>query len=111
MESALCNLLEAGDTAIICQNGVFGGRMADIVKRIGAKLVLVEDDWGTPVSVSKLEGAIAAHPEAKVVGFVHAETSTGVASDAAEICKRARDAGMLTIMDTVTGFGATGPFR
>ncbi|MEO0342466.1 MAG: alanine--glyoxylate aminotransferase family protein [Pseudomonadota bacterium] len=103
MESALCNLLERGDKAIICQNGVFGGRMADIVKRIGAELILIEDDWGTPVAVSKVDAAVRAHPDAKLVGFVHAETSTGVRSDAASICAIAKAAGMLTIMDTVTG--------
>ena len=103
MESALCNLLERGDKAIICQNGVFGGRMADIVKRIGAELILVEDEWGKPVSTSKLADAVRDNPDAKLVGFVHAETSTGVRSDAAAICAIAKEAGMLTLMDTVTG--------
>lgn len=103
MESALCNLLERGDKAIICQNGVFGGRMADIVERIGAELVLIQDEWGKPVSTDKLAAAVADHPDAKLVGFVHAETSTGVCSDASAIAKIARDAGMLTLMDTVTG--------
>ncbi|MEM9717389.1 MAG: alanine--glyoxylate aminotransferase family protein [Pseudomonadota bacterium] len=103
MESALCNLLEPGDKAIICQNGVFGGRMADIVQRIGAELVLIEDEWGKAVSLQKVAEAVRDNPDAKLVGFVHAETSTGVRSDAAGICAIAKAAGMLTIMDTVTG--------
>lgn len=105
MESGLVNALEPGDTAIIAQNGVFGGRMADIVGRCGAKLVLVETEWGKPIDLDKVAEAIKAHPEAKLVGFVHAETSTGALSDAAAIAKMASDAGMLSLMDTVTGLG------
>ncbi|MCB1336920.1 MAG: alanine--glyoxylate aminotransferase family protein [Maritimibacter sp.] len=105
MEAGLVNVLEHGDTAIIAQNGVFGGRMADIVTRCGANLVLVETDWGKPVDLDKVAQAIKAHPGAKLLGFVHAETSTGAVSDAAALARMAADAGMLSLMDTVTGLG------
>ncbi|MDU8928150.1 alanine--glyoxylate aminotransferase family protein [Alisedimentitalea sp. MJ-SS2] len=105
MEAGLVNLLEPGDTAIIAQNGVFGGRMADIVERCGAKCVLVETDWGKPIDLDKVAETIKAHPEAKLLGFVHAETSTGAESDAAALCQMAQEAGILTLMDTVTGLG------
>lgn len=105
MEMALVTLLEKGDKAIIAQNGVFGGRMADIVKRVGAELVLVECEWGTAVDVEAVSQAIAQNPNAKVLGFVHAETSTGAQSDAGALCKLASDNGMLSIVDTVTGLG------
>ena len=105
MEMGLINLLEPGDKAIIAQNGVFGGRMADIVKRAGAELVLIQFDWGKPVDVEVVAETIKAHPDAKVLGFVHAETSTGVQSDAYALCALAQDAGMYTVVDTVTGLG------
>jgi len=105
MEGALVNALEPGDTAIIAQNGVFGGRMADIVERCGATCVLVETEWGKPIDLDKVADAIKTHPEAKLLGFVHAETSTGAESDAAALARMARDAGMLSLMDTVTGLG------
>jgi alanine-glyoxylate transaminase/serine-glyoxylate transaminase/serine-pyruvate transaminase len=60
------------------------------------------DRWGDPVDPEKLEAAIKAHPDAKVVAFVHAETSTGVRSDAKTLCRIAKDAGMLVIVDAVT---------
>ena len=44
METCLVNLLECGDTALICINGVFGGRMKAICERIGVKVITVEDD-------------------------------------------------------------------
>ena len=105
METCFVNLLEPGDKAIICQNGVFGGRMKENVTRIGAEAIMVEDEWGTAVSLDKVAAAIAANPDAKLLAFVHAETSTGVMSDAAALCAMATEAGMLSIVDTVTGLG------
>lgn len=102
MEACFVNLVSCGDTVIVCQNGVFGGRMRENVERCGAKAVMVEDEWGTPVSVAKVAEAIAANPEAVALCFVHAETSTGVRSDAKTLCAMAREAGMLSIVDTVT---------
>lgn len=105
MEMALVTVLEPGDTAIIAQNGVFGGRMADIVKRVGANLVLLEHEWGKPVDPLMVREAIDANPQAKLLGFVHAETSTGACSDAKTLCKLASDAGMLSVVDMVTSLG------
>lgn len=107
METCFANLLEAGDTAIVCQNGVFGGRMKENVERCGATAIMVEDEWGKPVDLTKLEAALKANPQTKVVAFVHAETSTGAQSDAEAIAKLAREHGCLTIMDTVTSLGGT----
>ncbi len=103
MEACFVNLIEPGDTVIVCQNGVFGGRMKENVERCGATAVMVEDDWGTTIDVDKLASTISENPQAKAIAFVHAETSTGVKSDAKTICRLANQAGMLSIMDTVTG--------
>ena len=102
MEAAFVNLLECGDKVIVCQNGVFGGRMKENVERCGATAIMVMDRLGDPVDPEKLEAAIKEHPDAKVVAFVHAETSTGVRSDAETLCRLAKSAGMLVIMDAVT---------
>lgn len=102
MEAAFVNLVECGDKVIVCQNGVFGGRMKENVERCGATPIMVMDRWGDPVDPEKLEAAIKEHPDAKVVAFVHAETSTGVRSDAETLCRLAKTAGMLVIMDAVT---------
>ncbi len=105
MEACFVNLVEPGDTVIVCRNGVFGGRMRENVVRAGGTAVMVEDDFGQPVDPEKLEAALRAHPGAKVVAFVHAETSTGARSDAATLCKIAREQGALSIVDTVTSLG------
>ena len=81
MEACFANLLEPGDTIIVCENGVFGGRMRAISERLGAKVVTVQDPWGRAVDPQKVEDALKAHPEASVLAFVHAEASTGALSD------------------------------
>ncbi len=105
METCFVNLLEPGDQVVICQNGVFGGRMKENVERCGARPVMVEDAWGEPVDPHKLEDALKAHPGAKVVAFVHAETSTGARSDVQRLVEIARRYDCLTIVDAVTSLG------
>ncbi len=107
MESCFVNLVSPGDTVVVCQNGVFGGRMKENVVRAGAKAVMVEDEWGRAVDPDKLRDTLKRHPEASVVAFVHAETSTGAQSDAETLCAIAREFDCLTIVDTVTSLGGT----
>jgi len=105
MEAAFVNLVEPGDTVIVCINGVFGGRMRENVERCGATAVVVEDAWGDPVDPEKVALALKEHPEASVLAFVHAETSTGARSDAETLCRLGHEHGCLVIMDAVTSLG------
>ncbi|MCW8955751.1 MAG: alanine--glyoxylate aminotransferase family protein, partial [Gammaproteobacteria bacterium] len=107
METCFVNLIEPGDKVIVCQNGVFGGRMKENVERIGATAIMVQDDWGKPVDPKKLEDALKANPGVKAVAFVHAETSTGASSDAKTLCQLAHQYGALTIVDAVTSLGGS----
>ncbi len=107
MECCFANLLEPGDKAIVCINGVFGLRMQENIERCGAIAVVVGDDWGTPVSPEKLEDALKQHKDARLVAFVHAETSTGVVSDAETLTRIAHDHDCLVIVDAVTSLGGT----
>ncbi len=105
METCFVNLVTPGDKVIVCVNGVFGGRMAENVRRLGGVAVIVEDAWGAPVDPAKVEAAFAVNPDAALLAFVHAETSTGALSDAAALAAIARRHGALTIMDCVTSLG------
>lgn len=105
MEAAIMNLLEPGDRAVIAINGAFGGRMADMADRAGAEVTKVEFEWGHPVDPAVVEEALKAAGPVKVLAFVHAETSTGVRSDAATLCALARKYGALSIVDCVTSLG------
>lgn len=107
METCFVNLVEPGDKVIVCQNGVFGGRMKENVERCRGVAVMVMDDWGDAVDPNKVEHALKANPDAKILAFVHAETSTGAQSDAKALCALARKYGVLTIVDAVTSLGGT----
>ena len=107
MESCFVNLVEPGDKVIVCQNGVFGGRMKENVERCGGTAVMVEDAWGSAVDPQKVEDALKANPDAKILAFVQAETSTGAESDSKTLCELARKHDCLTIVDTVTALGGT----
>ncbi|TDG13686.1 alanine--glyoxylate aminotransferase family protein [Seongchinamella unica] len=105
MEACFVNLVSPGDKVIVCQNGVFGGRMQENVERCGATAIMVQDEWGHPVSLDKVAQAFADHPDASLLAFVHAETSTGVRSDAEALCALAREHNALSIVDAVTSLG------
>tara|TARA_B100001540_G_scaffold58769_1_gene52907 strand:- start:338 stop:1327 length:990 start_codon:yes stop_codon:yes gene_type:complete len=107
MECCFVNLVEPGDTVIVCQNGAFGARMRENVERCGATPVMVMDDWGAAINPQKLEDALKSHPEAKAVALVQAETSTGVLSDVETLCALAHAHDCLTIVDAVTSLGGS----
>ena len=102
METCFTNMVEAGDKVVIARNGVFGQRMTEMATRLGAEVVTIDDEWGQPVDPQKLEAALESNPDTKIVGFVHAETSTGALSDARVLAEIAQRHGCLTIGDTVT---------
>ncbi|MGB5638476.1 MAG: alanine--glyoxylate aminotransferase family protein [Sedimenticolaceae bacterium] len=110
MEACFVNLVEPGDKVIVCQNGVFGGRMKENVERCGAVPIMVQDAWGTAVDPQKLEETLIGHPDASVVAFVHAETSTGAQSDARALVELAHRHDCMTIVDAVTSLAGT-PLR
>lgn len=105
METCFVNLIEPGDKVIVCINGVFGGRMKENVERLGGHAVVVEDTWGDPVDPDKVADAFRKNPDTKLLGFVHAETSTGALSDARTLTEIAHRHDALTIVDAVTSLG------
>lgn len=101
-EAAMVNLLECGDKAIIGINGVFGGRLAEMARRAGAEVVAVESEWGRIVEPAQIQAALKAHPDARVVAVVLAETSTGVWQPLGEIGAMVRQTESLLVVDAVT---------
>lgn len=105
MEACLANLIEEGEEVVVCVNGFFGQRAADIAVRWGARVVRVEADWGQPIDMQKLWDAFK-HSSARIVVMVHAETSTGTRQpiEQLNLLRDVRDA--VIIIDTVTSLGA-----
>lgn len=104
-EAALANVLEPGDTAIIGINGVFGTRMAEMARRMGAEVVSVEAEWGCILEPGRMIEAHRAHPDARVLTLVHAETSTGVRQPLGEVGEALAGSDTLFLVDAVTSLG------
>lgn len=104
MEACFVNLLEPGDTAIIGVNGVFGERMCEVARRCGAEVVRVDTAWGRALDPEQLLDAQHAHPRARLLAVVHAETSTGVENEVAPLAALA-ETDTLFVVDAVTSLG------
>jgi alanine-glyoxylate transaminase/serine-glyoxylate transaminase/serine-pyruvate transaminase len=106
MEAAMANLIQPGDTAVVCINGLFGVRMADIVQRCGGTAIRVTAPWGKPVDPDDVRKALDG-TKARVVSVVHGETSTGVEQPMAELSRIVEDHGAMLVVDAVATLGGT----
>ena len=102
MEACVVNLIEPGDKMLVCNAGVFGTRMADVAQRAGADVTSIEMPWGQVFTPEQIQDAIDQHGPFKVVGIVHAETSTGAAQPIEPISEVVHQSGGLLLVDTVT---------
>jgi len=105
MECLAVNLVERGDEVIIGINGVFGGRMKDVMERCGATVHALEAPWGEVFTLEQVAAALDRHPRAKIVALVHAETSTGAHQPLEGFADLVHSKGALFVVDAVTSLG------
>ncbi|HWV99572.1 MAG TPA: alanine--glyoxylate aminotransferase family protein [Candidatus Acidoferrum sp.] len=105
MECIAVNLIEPGDEVIVCVNGVFGGRMKDVMERCGATVHAVEAAWGDVIALEQVAAALERYPRSTLVGIVHAETSTGAHQPLAGLGDLVHSRGALLVVDAVTSLG------
>ncbi len=104
MECCLVNLIEPGDKAVICPKGYFGNRMLDMAGRCGAQVTELRQEWGKAFDLDCIRETLQA-VRPKVLGIVHAETSTGVLQPIDQLGKLCHEFGTLLIVDAVTSLG------
>lgn len=104
MEAAVTNFVEPGSKFAVFANGYFSDRLTEMAKRNGANVVRLEKAWGETFTIAEISEFIQREKPA-VVGYVHAETSTGALQSGDAICAAAHDAGALVIADCVTSLG------
>ena len=105
MEACVVNLIEPGDKMLVCVNGVFGDRMASVAERAGAQVTTIKAPWGQVFAPEEIAAAMDEHGPFKVVGIIHAETSTGAAQPIAPVSPIVHQRGALLLVDTVTSLG------
>ena len=106
MEACLVNLVEPGDKVVVCSGGYFANRMIQIIEKVGGQYVTVKQTWGRAIDPQSLEDTLKQTPDAKVVAFVHAETSTGALQNAKALSEIAHKHNCIVVADTVTSLGA-----
>ncbi len=104
METAIVNLIEPGDRMVVCVNGVFGQRMTDVAQRAGAAVTTIERPWGEVFDPDQIREVLK-KVRPKVLGIVHAETSTGAWQPVEDLGALCQEAGTLLLLDTVTSLG------
>src|SRR5271157_1976686 len=104
MEAAVANFAEPGRKFALLSNGFFGDRIGEMARRQGATVVRLAKDWGEPFDAQEVRDFIR-REQPHMVGFVQAETSTGMFNQARPICEAAHQAGALVIADCVTSLG------
>jgi alanine-glyoxylate transaminase/serine-glyoxylate transaminase/serine-pyruvate transaminase len=105
METCVSNFVEAGSKFVVLANGFFADRMAEMGRRQGATVVRFDKAWGEAYTDAEVREFIL-REKPQVVGFVHAETSTGVYQNPTAICAAAHEVGALVMADCVTSLGA-----
>ncbi len=104
MEAAIANTVEPGRKVLVCINGYFGERLADMAGRYGADLTAIRRPWGEVFTPEEIERSLKKSP-AEVVAIVHAETSTGAMQPLDEIVQIVHRHGAILIVDAVTSLG------
>jgi alanine-glyoxylate transaminase/serine-glyoxylate transaminase/serine-pyruvate transaminase len=105
MECIATNLIEPGDEVIVCINGVFGNRMKDVMERCGAQVHVLEVPWGENFTLGQIAAVVEKHSRARLLGIVHAETSTGAHQPLAGVAELVHAHGALLVVDAVTSLG------
>lgn len=101
MEFLLVNFVEPGDRLVVGVNGVFGGRIAHLARRLGAEVTEVQQNWGRAIDNQQFIEVVA-HVKPKIAAIVNGETSTGVYQPMAGLGRAVRAAGGLLMVDCVT---------
>lgn len=105
MEAAVMNLVEPGDRVVVGICGYFGERIAVMAERAGGDVTRVQAPWGSPTDYAGVEAAVKAAGNVKLIGIVHAETSTGAQTPVEPFAKLAKESGALMLVDCVTSLG------
>ncbi len=100
MDMAGANLIEPGDNALVISTGYFGERYADLLKRYGASVTILQAKTGETVPVSAIESALS-EKKYKLMTFTHVDTSTAVLVDPKPIGALGQKYDVLTVLDGV----------
>jgi len=109
LETAVANTLFPGDLVLSCGVGFFGDRFATIAQNYGCEVERLETPLGSALDLQALADRLRkdARHQIAAVQLTHNETSTGVTNDMAALAPVLRSHGALTLVDSISGIGAS----
>ncbi len=105
IEAAAASLISPGDKVLNLVSGVFGKWFEDFIARFGGETIELAVPYNEAIDPDDVRRALAANPGVKLLSVVHSETPSGTVNPVGEICRIAREHGVLSIVDTVSGLG------
>lgn len=106
LETVLAGAVCPGDKILIPAFGRFGYLLAEILERCGAKVTLLEKEWGRVFDPQEIEDALK-KDDFRAVACVHGETSTSMMQPLEEIGRICQERDVLLIVDAVATLGGT----
>ena len=106
LEAAVASLVEPGDKVLNLVSGVFGKWMEDFIRAYGGDPIELAVPYNAAIDPEDVRRVLQAVPGIRYLTVVHSETPSGTINPVSEICRIARDHGVLTIVDTVSGLGS-----
>jgi len=106
LEAAAASLIRPGTKVLNLVSGVFGAGYAGWIERYGGEVIELRVPYNDAIDPEDVRRALRDNPDVTILAAVHCETPSGTMNPIGEICGIARDHGVLTIVDTVSGLGA-----
>jgi len=106
-DMAASNLVEPGEDVLVLNTGYFGDSFAECLSIYGAKVEQLGAPVGDKPTAAQIEEALKKR-KYKMLTFTHVDTSTGVLSDAKEICEIVKRVSpdTITVLDGVCSVGS-----
>ena len=105
LEAAAASLIRPGDKVLNLVSGVFGKWFQDFIEKFGGETIEIAVGYDDAVDPEDVRKALHANPGVKFLSVVHSETPSGTHNPVREIGAVAKEFGVLTMVDTVSGLG------
>lgn len=105
LEAAAAGLLSPGDKVLNLVSGVFGKWFEDFIQRYGGETIELAVPYNDAIDPEDVRKALHANPGIKFLSVVHSETPSGTHNPVKEVGRIAREFGVITMVDTVSGLG------
>lgn len=106
LEAVAASLISPGDKVLNLVSGVFGKGYESFIERYGGETIELAVPYNESLDPDDVRRELEQHPGIKFLSVVHSETPSTTINPVREICSIAKDYGVVTIVDTVAGFGA-----